>query len=154
MEKKIDFYKVTLDWQKVEYNSTPSKIGVYQIYGTSPIYGVDTLLYIGQTKRFDRRHKEHFDNTLGFIGRQPNLTCRFAELPNITVGKMSRALLLTAVEEVLIIMHKPSFNSQRLINISKPIKEITNEHLLYIQNHGERGMLNLEVTNYYFKEFS
>lgn len=149
MSKIVTFHRVTLNWEKAEYDKLPKEAGVYQIYGTSPIYGVDTLLYIGKSGTVDSRVAKHFDNTLGFIGRQPNKTCRFAELPKeMAIPNLTAKDFLTAIEEILIIMHKPSFNSQRLINVSVPTKN----HWIYIQNHGDRGMLNLEVTNYYFMQ--
>lgn len=133
---KIEFEIVTLTWKKADYKEFPSKSGIYQIYGTSPIYGLDTLLYIGKAKNLNDRIKDHFDNE-GVIGRQPNKNCRYAEVPE---G------LLEYVEETLIIMHKPSFNSARLIQIGKKLRD----RAIYIQNHGERGILSIETTNFYF----
>lgn len=135
--REIKFEIITLEWQKEKYESVPSSSGIYQIYGTSPVYGVDTLLYIGQAENLNVRLRQHFDNHEGVIGRQPNKTCRFALLSKD---------LLTIVEETLIIMHKPSFNSARLINVSSHTKA----RPVYIQNHGERGLLSMETTNYYF----
>lgn len=135
--KKIEFEIVTLDWIKADYKESPDTPGIYQIYGTSPIYGMDTLLYIGQTKSLKNRLKEHFENKDGVIGRQPNKSCRYATLSND---------LLNIVEQTLIAMHKPSFNSARLIQVSTGVKL----RPIYIQNHGERGMLNIENTNFYF----
>ena len=71
------------------------------------------------------------------IGRQANLSCRFATVPEH---------LLSVVEQTLIVMYKPSFNSIGLKDVSKSVKEKG----YYIQNHGERGLLNYETTNYYF----
>ena len=73
---KIEFEIITLDWVKDDYKSFPDSSGIYQIYGTSPLYGMETLLYIGQAKRSLRhRIKDHFDFKEGFIGRQPNKSC-------------------------------------------------------------------------------
>lgn len=133
----VNFNIITLDWHKADYLNAPSHSGVYQIYGTSPLYGMDTLLYVGQAKNLSHRLKQHFEFKEGVIGRQPNKTCRFA-----TVDES----LLDVVEQTLIIMHKPSFNSAKLIKVSPGVKD----KAFYIQNHGERGMLNIEVTNFYF----
>ncbi len=38
------------DIDKNFYDNTADKIGLYQIYGTHPLYGNDVLLYIGRTK--------------------------------------------------------------------------------------------------------
>lgn len=139
MEKleEIKFEIITLNWEKIDYKNIPLTTGVYQIYGTSPLYGLDTLLYIGKAINLNHRIKGHFEFVEGTIGRQPNKSCRIAKVPEE---------LLTLVEETLIIMHKPSFNSARLINMSR---NPTNR-AIYIQNQGDRGLLNNETTNYYF----
>lgn len=136
MEKQT-FDIITLDWCKEDYKNVPDKSGLYQIYGTSPLYGLDTLLYIGQAKNLRQRIQGHFEFKDGVIGRQPNKSCRYAVLDES---------LLNIAEQILIIMHKPSFNSSSLIKVSPKVKEKG----FYIQNHGERGLLNIEVTNYYF----
>ncbi|MBI1780753.1 MAG: GIY-YIG nuclease family protein [Sphingobacteriales bacterium] len=136
-QEKISFKIITLNWVKGDISQIPTESGVYQIYGTSPLYGIDTLLYIGQAKNLNHRLKTHFESKESVIGRQPNKSCLFA-----TVNES----LLDVVEQTLIVMHKPSFNSASLINV----KPIVKSDAFYIQNHGERGMLNIEVTNYYF----
>ncbi len=136
--QKIEFEIITLNWMKADYKDFPANSGVYQIYGTSPLYGIDTLLYIGQAKNLKTRISNHFDCENGVIGRQPNKSCRYATLDDQS--------LLDVVEQTLIIMHKPSFNSARLLQVSPMVKAKP----YYFQNHGDRGMLNIENTNYYF----
>jgi len=133
----ITFEIITLDWSKAYYKDFPILSGVYQIYGTSPLYGMDTLLYIGQAKNLNSRIRDHIEFKEGVIGRQANLTCRYALAPE---GQ------LNIIEQTLIVMYKPSFNSIGLKNVSSFVKEKG----YYIQNHGERGLLNYETTNYYF----
>lgn len=131
------FEIITLEWKKTTPDKFPGAPGVYQVYGTSPLYGVDTLLYIGKATNLNDRIKAHFDPEVGVLGRQPNKTCRFAEVP---------AELLDVVEQILIVMHKPSFNAASLKRVSQKLRE----NAYYLQNHGDRGMLNLENTNFYF----
>lgn len=138
--RKIEFEIITLDWVKIETDKLYTLTGIsgiYQIYGTSPLYGVDTLLYIGQAKDLSQRLSTHIGGIELSIGRQPNKSIKYAKL---------KSELLTIVEETLIVMYKPSFNSNRLNNICH---EATIRPI-YIQNHGERGMLNYENTNFYF----
>ena len=137
----ITFEIITLDWIKVNHKDFPISSGVYQIYGTSPLYGMDTLLYIGQAKNLNSRIKAHIEFKEGVIGRQANLTCRYAVAPNDQ---------LDIIEQTLIVMYKPSFNSIGLKNVSQSVKD----RGYYIQNHGERGLLNNETTNYYFLNHS
>ena len=137
--EKITFEIVTLDWKIVSYKEVEKTTGIYQIYGTSPLYGMDTLLYIGKSTDINKRLSDHIDSFegMGVIGRQPNKSYRVAQLQED---------LLDIVEQTLIVMHKPSFNSARLINLSPLAKG----RAIYIQNHGNRGLLNTEVTNFYF----
>jgi len=133
----VTFEKITLDWVKANYSNFPNLSGVYQIYGSSPLYGIDTLLYIGQAKNLKNRICFHLADKENVIGRQANLSCRYACVPE---------QLLDIVEQTLIVMYKPSFNSIGL----KDVKHSVKEKGYYIQNHGERGLLNFETTNYYF----
>lgn len=140
MSNSIEFQKVELDWKPIsikDINELPHKTGVYQIYGTSPLYGTNTLLYIGMAENLHARLQAHENNSESFITRQPNRSLRYA-----TVEER----LVKIVEAILIVMHKPAFNSQNMIEIP----EIAKKERYYIQNHGDRGMLNLEITNYYF----
>jgi len=135
--EKIEFEIITLNWEKADYKDLPSTSGLYQIYGTSPLYGMDTLLYIGKASNLNTRIKDHFEFRDAMIGRQPNKSCRYTTLDST---------LLDIAEQILIVMHKPSFNSARLIQLSEPVRAKP----YYIQNHGDRGMLNIENTNFYF----
>lgn len=137
--EKIGFKIVELNWVVIkELNVLNEKMsGVYQIYGDSPIYGTNTLLYIGKSDCLKNRLLEHDDNKESHIRRQPNISYRYAEVtPEI----------LHIVESTLIVMNKPSFNSSSIAHINS----FSREEAIYIQNHYERGILPLEQTNYYF----
>jgi hypothetical protein len=135
--KTVTFEIITLEWKKKDYKDFPIESGVYQIYGSSPLYGIDTLLYIGQAKNLRKRINDHLGNEENLIGRQANLSCRYAKVSEH---------LLDVVEQTLIVMYKPSFNSTGLKNVHPSVREKG----YYIQNHGARGLLNYETTNYYF----
>jgi hypothetical protein len=140
---KIEFKKITLEWKRIddikkESIDIPKESGVYQIYGDSPTYGTNTLLYIGRSENlYDRIHSGHLGHENSFITRQPNKTIRYAVVDLAD---------LELVESTLIVMQKPSFNSSSIASMDT----ISEEDAIYIQNHGERGMLNLEITNFYF----
>lgn len=144
MTNIIPFEKITLDWFKYPDKEIPKTAGVYQIYGDSPIYGSNTLLYIGKATNLNERLIKNHElaHNESFITKQPNRSYRFALLPSTLKAKNP----LDIIEQILIVMHKPSFNSANIININSEIKK----QYYYIQNHGERGMLHLEVTNFYF----
>lgn len=137
MQDNVTFERIELDWKRVNIENMPDHSGLYQIYGTSPLYGLDTLLYIGIAGNLKDRLSSHLKTELSFIGKQPNKTFRIAHF---------QGELLPVIEDILIVMHKPSFNSSRIINVSAKAKT----KYLYIQNHGDRGLLNIETTNYYF----
>jgi excinuclease UvrABC nuclease subunit len=138
--KEITFKTITLNWIKIirGNTNTPQEAGVYQIYGDSPTYGTNTLLYIGKADNlYHRIHLGHLANEESHIMRQPNISIRYATT-HISLNHIA--------EEILIVMHKPSFNAMSIGNINSKSKEFP----IYIQNFGERGMLNLEVTNIHF----
>jgi len=118
---------------------------LYQIYGDSPIYGQNTLLYIGRTETLQRRIKEHVTTKLS---RVTNMTIRFGEfdLQYLEEPKQDVEYLLKIVETILITMVKPSYNSENLHNISKEI-QVESDSIYWILNTGDKGILPLEVSN-------
>lgn len=156
--KERTFKVITLNWQKlnvnIQHNYSSSsggdklempeteikknKAGLYQIYGGSIIYGLDSLLYIGSAMNLKEYLEEHlFENKM--INNQQNLSIRYALVDKDTEVKD----MLDITESINIAMHKPSMNSQSIIT---PYKE----DLYLVQNHGERGILNLQVSNSYW----
>lgn len=119
---------------------------VYCIYGRHPVYGPNSLLYIGESKSsesgrtIESRLKEH-------------LKARFwyhTEL-KIYVGQLSEKsenvddpLLIKAVESMLIATHIPALNSQ---HIDRPLE--TARHL-HVVNWGFFGALARECSGLRF----
>jgi excinuclease UvrABC nuclease subunit len=150
--KALTFNIITLEWRKFDGNIThsssglecdlskiPDCTGLYQIYGASS-YGLDSLLYIGKSKNLKSRLTEHlFKDTM--ISRQQNLSIRYACVCSKEYPEIDKTL--EAVETINIAIHKPCLNSQ---SVSKPY----NKSLYLVQNHGERGILNLQITNSYW----
>lgn len=131
-EKQGNVTLFTLNWIDKYSNDLKGKSGLYQLYGDSPIYGRNQLLYIGQTKDLKTRPEEHEE-----LKRINGLSVRYA---------LCSIEDLDFIESLLIVTHKPSYNSQCLI-APKAIKTGT---LSYLYNEGERGSLVLEVSNYYW----
>jgi len=141
----ITFKIITLDWkltvpEKKAFAkyllNVPEEPGLYQIYGWSETYGENALLYIGKANNLKTRLSQHF-NEDSSISRQQTLLIRYAEVEE-------KLFNLEALESILIAVHKPSMNSQN-INSLRNIKEP-----VLIQNHGERGALNIQITNSYW----
>lgn len=104
MNDKVTFRKVILKWQKVNLDDLThisTLKGIYQIYGTSPIYGQNALLYIGQSARRGDGIDDHYKND-GHIARQPDKSALFTELEEKDWD------LLDVVEKTLITLLKPS----------------------------------------------
>jgi hypothetical protein len=133
--EELTFKVITLHWEILDLNSDlTTDSGIYQIYGDSPLYGTNVLLYIGQAHNIQKRINEHKASG-SVIARQSNLSIRVAKIDKT---------LLDIAESILIATHKPSINSEYL-NMPSDTKQ-----LYMIQNHGERGALTLQVTNSYW----
>jgi hypothetical protein len=158
--KELTFKVITLNWQKlnvnIQHNYSSSsggdklempeteikenKAGLYQIYGDSIIYGLDSLLYIGSAMNLKKHLEERlFKNEM--INNQQNLSIRYALVDKDEDTEVKDMLDIT--KSINIAMHKPSMNSQ---NIAKPYKK----DLYLVENHGERGVLNIQVSNSYW----
>ena len=126
--KKLSFDIVDIDWEgpfPITYDRAgdcylldqiPSELllssGIYQIYGRHPVYGKDSLLYIGETKvgesgrPFKSRLVEHLREGSRFFGHT-NLSVHLGvlDLPNDIVQK---------VESILIFNHAPALNRRHI----------------------------------------
>jgi len=127
----VRFEIITLDWKKTNYIDFPMDFGIYQIYGTSPLYDIDTLLYIGQAQNLNSRIKKHIEFKGGLFGRQADLSYRYAIAPKEK---------LHIIEKTLILMYKPIFNLMRIESEAATFKK----KAYYIQNNEKRGLLNQE----------
>ena len=115
----------------LEYNNV-----LYQIYGDSPIYGKDVLLYIGKTVNAESRIKTHLK---GVFGRVNNLKISIGTFKNFDDK-------LEVPESILIANHKPSFNKEYIHLVNE---EATKQKII-ILNHGSRGALTACCTNYWW----
>jgi hypothetical protein len=114
---------------------------LYQVYGNSPIYGNDALLYIGRTNNFEQRLEQHLNSD---FMRIPNLS--------IIVGKIDKECndvpnFLEITECLLITMLKPSYNSFNVKDTGAKLKKGIKYLIL---NCGNRGDLPLEISNYWW----
>lgn len=122
--------------------------GVYQIYGSHPVYGLNTLLYIGRTsgkfRTFSARIGEH-DWRLGrdlaqgeprfFLGRLAG---------SVTPDDSAWREQIETVEVLLVAAHKPSWNSASVLDLGpERERQIGDAHVL---NWGVFGVLLPEVS--------
>lgn len=130
---------------------------LYQIYGSHPVYGRDSLLYIGLSDRDEifTRLKEHT-----WIQNQADL-CQIyiascGDFTNWEAWRKdgrrrydyneSKNITLLAIESLLIYAHQPSYNSASLKSTSfaeKPFR---------LFNSGKRGLLLSEVSTQFYSD--
>lgn len=117
---------------------------LYQIYGDSPIYGLNTLLYIGRTKHLETRIEQHIFSK---FSRITNFSIRFGELElQYLENQKTKQEILEIAETILITMLKPSHNSQNINNIHSEAQG-ENGEIYIILNTGNKGLIPLEVSN-------
>ncbi|EIT6973934.1 hypothetical protein ACFJZ3_003870 [Vibrio vulnificus] len=128
---------------------------LYQIYGSHPVYGRDSLLYIGLSDRDEifKRLEEHT-----WIQNQADL-CQIyiASCGNFTNWEAwrkdgrerydrneSKNITLSAIESLLIYAHQPSYNSAGLKSTSFAAKPFR------LFNSGKRALLLPEVSTQFY----
>lgn len=131
---------IHIDWdgpyklkQLSELKGEKTDYGIYQIYGTHPIYGSNVLLYLGKAD------KQTFGDRIAQEGWEINSD---AERLKIYVGRLAGeatptneqwSMEISLAEKLLIYSHKPAFNAQSLKSI--PDNELQNIHILNWGNY-------------------
>ncbi len=122
--------------------------GVYQVYGTHPVYGSNVLLYIGKTinQTFGQRLSQEIwlnnhdsKNVVVYLG----FIAGYDEKPSEEMWSMQ----ITTVERLLIYAHWPAGNSSGL-----NIKIGSEYHNVHILNWGERRSLLPEVSGAFYSD--
>ncbi|MEZ9339516.1 hypothetical protein AB4176_16705 [Vibrio splendidus] len=130
---------------------------LYQVYGSHPVYGTDSLLYIGLSDRttiFERLNEHSWiqnqaDQCKIFIASCGNFTGWEAwskdnrERYDHYEGE---SIKLSAIESLLIYAHQPSYNSASLKSTSfaeKPFR---------LFNSGRRALLLPEVSTQFYSD--
>ena len=138
---------------KEKYSNTADKIGLYQIYGSHPLYGADVLLYIGRTKNkngFKNRLRnrwqinDNFDseNVKIYLGCIMNDTKTVLEKEESESIEMSEVLLINSV--------KPALNSSNIQNVGT--QYMSEEYR--VKNFGNfRNIYPILDSSYYWKKF-
>lgn len=116
--------------------------GVYQIYGNHPIYGRDSLLYIGETRKSDtgrslaRRFSEHMKGRFwAYVGLSV-----YAGVVKHRDRLVDDKVLIKDVESLLIAAHSPALNRQHIDGAKETASN------LHVCNWGYRGDMLPEVS--------
>lgn len=149
--------KIHIEWQtgiplEDAYGlNAPEDYGVYQIYGSHPVYGSNVLLYIGKAR----------DQTFGTRLRQHDRWQYNQDCENVRVytGRICSTDpndkdwedMIDSAEKLLIYTHQPACNSSNILTV----KDINMN--VHIFNWLSYGMLLPEVSAYRYvgtdKEF-
>lgn len=125
---------------------------LYALYGTHPVYGPKSLLYIGQTTREDPKRLGEHDR---WVQDESDDVCFYlasiGEFENWTdwkkPGDYDKADLdlVTKIEKLLIHAHQPAYNSQSL-------GEPAEFYPIRIFNSGKSGVLLPECSYRYYRD--
>lgn len=137
----------TIDNQKFDVKS--SDIGLYQIYGSHPLYGSDVLVYIGRTQNrngFKSRLKNRWviDNGNDSNNVKIYLGTIFSDFKQYTNEEINTCI--KKAEILMINALKPAFNSSNI----QSAKDFDGDYIVY--NHGSyRSLYPIFDSEYFWK---
>ncbi len=146
------------DLKKDTYNNTDYKenlfnksdfpdYGLYQIYGTHPVFGPNSLLYIGKTDSFTGRLNAHNLNWVKYEYDDVKVYLGAIGVPNCeTVTWSEYDRIQSIAEKLLVFMCQPPYNGYLKASFDPPKIE---NHSLAIYNFGKKALLPTELSTYY-----
>ena len=142
---------VVIEWTKVESHDVWEKLdknedyGLYQILGYHPVFGNNSLLYIGMAR--DQDFKTRFGQHENWLKKEWDENVYVGEIKSIDEktnadyhGNEWRPVVKDA-EALFIYFHSPPYNSQKISEIPKPSNN------LRIINVGDCGELYPEISH-------
>lgn len=142
-------YRVDNVADDLEDDDKPENYVLYTIYSSHPLYGKNSLLYIGKTKRGAKeRLNEHKWLSSDKYGDVRIYIASLGEFNNwddsneITFFDRANDDIVSKIESILIYSHQPAYNSMN----KKTAQEATN---IRIFNTGEYGALRPEISSLY-----
>lgn len=138
-KKSVKYQEIVIDWSGLKDLKESTILGekdvLYQIYGNSHIYGLNTLLYIGKTNQMAKsRLAQHIKGVFGY--------CHDLKFSVGTVGHNK----LEVPESILIANHKPCFNKEYIHTLDPDAMK----HKIIIINNGNHLMLKNSCTNFWW----
>lgn len=124
--------------------------GIYQIYGTHPIYGRDVLLYIGlSTKDLDQRLEVHHRNWIKYE-YDPVKVYYGTVVESSGNNDYTKKEIIARAEALLIYYCAPAYNSNLISAIEKKYLKEEEENIV-VRNYGRIGSLPTEVSTAWYK---
>jgi hypothetical protein len=125
---------------------------LYAIYGTHPVYGPGSLLYIGRTERVGGKRlnehdwwvKDESDKVCFYLGSIGEFKS-WAHWDSIKEYGPQDAKLVEAIETLLIHAHQPAYNSRGL-------QEPPSFHNIRVFNSGKYATLLSECSYRYYRD--
>ncbi len=147
----MEEYLVEIDWTRVGKSdcvdglTEENDYGLYEIAGYHPVFGDDSLLYIGMTQ--DQTFSERFMQHKSWLKDEWDITVYVGRIRSIDGkdsqdfhGNLWRSVVEDA-EALLIYFHAPPYNSRSISEFPEPT------HNLRIINLGDCGDLYPEVSH-------
>lgn len=131
---------------------------LYQVYGLHPVYGTNTLLYIGKTEKQsgDKRIKQHSwisnqaDECKIYVATCGNFSSwkdwKDDKRDRYLVFKETKKITISNLESLLIYAHQPSYNSKSLKSTHFA------DNAFRIFNSGSRVLLLPEVSTQFYAD--
>ncbi len=121
--------------------------GIYQIYGTHPIYGRDVLLYIGKsTSDLDGRLEVHNSTWINY--EYDPVKVYYGKIATFTEFEgYSKLDIISRAEALLIYYCAPAYNS----NLITAINEQYLKEDIVVRNYGRIGSLPTEISTAWYK---
>ena len=118
--------KIHIDWigghtlEEVKKLTAGDDYGLYQIYGTHPIYGSDVLLYIGKAEQQTLGVRIQQHEKWAYTSDANNIRVYTGHLgANTEVSDEEWTKLIDIAERLLIYTHKPAYNSSNINTMLK-----------------------------------
>ncbi|WP_294966380.1 hypothetical protein [Sulfurimonas sp.] len=152
--------KYTYDEEKFidELNQENRDYGIYQAYGSHPVYGNNVLLYIGKAaqqtfaKRLSQEgweYNQDAKNIQFYVGRL--FIIDNEEQPNNEIWND----MIDKAERMLIHAHEPARNSSNILNITKNTDKLKEFETIRIFNYDSYKSLIPEISGeLWVKEFN
>ena len=127
---------------KTKINDSDTDYGIYQIYGTHPVYGSDVLLYIGKAVKQTLADRINQEKHWWYNQNSSKVEIYAGRLIGKTPTENEWDLMIGEAEQLLIYAHRPAHNSSNINSVKEE-----NLSKLHILNWGDHKNLLPEISS-------